>query len=156
MSEKIGVASDHAGYNLKEKILEFLKEKGYETYDMGTFNGDEPVDYPLFAKKVAEGIVEKRFDKGILICGTGIGMAIMANRFKEIRAANCHEIYTAKLAREHNDANVLTLGARVIAEELAKEIVDTFLKTPFLRDVDRYVKRVKDLSISFCTENKDK
>jgi len=146
MLKKIGIASDHAGFKLKEEIINFLKEKKYEIEDLGTFNGDESVDYPDFACKVAEGIRKKKFKKGILICGTGIGMAIMANRYKEVRAANCHEIYTARLAREHNDANVLTLGARVVAPELAIKIVETFLKTPFSSKVYRHKKRVLKLS----------
>lgn len=146
MSKKIGIASDHAGFNLKDEILKYLKDEGYKVFDLGTFNGYESVDYPDFACKVSEGIRKKKFEKGILICGTGIGMAIMANRYKEVRAANCHEIYTAKLAREHNNANVLTLGARVVAPELALQIVETFLKTPFSLKASRHLKRVLKLS----------
>lgn len=155
MSKKIGIASDHAGFNLKDEILKYLKNEGYKVYDMGTFNGYESVDYPDFACKVAEGIRQKKFEKGILICGTGIGMAIMANRYKEVRAANCHEIYTAKLAREHNNANILTLGARVVAPELAIQIVETFLKTPFSLKVSRHLKRVLKLSTDCYKLNKD-
>ncbi len=132
MSKKIGIASDHAGFNLKDEILKYLKNEGYKVYDMGTFNGYESVDYPDFACKVAEGIRQKKFEKGILICGTGIGMAIMANRYKEVRAANCHEIYTAKTCKgTTNNTNILTLGARVVAPELAIQIVETFLKNTF-------------------------
>lgn len=146
MLKKIGIASDHAGFKLKEEIMKFLKEKDFEIYDLGTFNGEESVDYPDFACKVAEGIRKKKFERGILICGTGIGMAIMANRYKEVRAANCNDIYTASLARQHNDANVLTLGARVVAPELAIKIVEVFLNTPFSSKVLRHKKRVLKLS----------
>lgn len=156
MPEKIGIASDHAGFELKEILVKHLKEKGFEIYDMGTFNGYESVDYPDFACKVAEGVRKRKFKKGILICGTGIGMAIMANRFKEIRAANCNDIYTAKLAREHNDANILTLGARVIAPELAKSIVDIFLTTPFSSKTSRHKKRIRKLSTGCDSLNREK
>lgn len=156
MPEKIGIASDHAGFELKEKIVKFLKEKKFKIYDLGTFNGYESVDYPDFACKVSEGIKKKKFSRGILICGTGIGMAIMANRHREIRAANCNDIYIAKLARQHNDANILTLGARVIAPELALEIVEIFLKTPFSSDTPRHKKRIKKLSAGCDSLNKDK
>lgn len=146
MPKKIGIASDHAGFELKNEIVKYLKEKGHKIFDMGTFNGYESVDYPDFACKVAEGIKNNKFKLGILICGTGIGMAIMANRYKEVRAANCNEIYTAKLAREHNNANVLTIGARVVAPELAIQIVETFLNTPFSLKIKRHLKRVLKLS----------
>lgn len=156
MFKKIGIASDHAGFNLKKIIVDYLKNKKFEVYDLGTFNDSESVDYPDFACKVAKGIKEKKFKFGILICGTGIGMAIMANRFKEIRAANCNDIYTAKLARKHNNANVLTIGARVIAPELAIEIVDAFLKTPFASKVSRHVRRVLKLSAGCDKIDKEK
>jgi len=144
MLKKIGIASDHAGFKLKEEIINFLKEKKYEIEDLGTFNGDESVDYPDFACKVAEGIRKKKFKKGILICGTGIGMAIMANRYKEVRAANCHEIYTARLAREHNDANVLALAAKRTPEKLMLKILEIWLSTDF--DGGRHQRRIEKIT----------
>ncbi|MBR1617923.1 ribose 5-phosphate isomerase B [bacterium] len=126
---KIAIASDHGGYDLKEILKEYLISKNYEVKDFGCFS-KESTHYPKYAKLVANAVLND-FDKGILICGTGIGMAIMANRFKGIRAANVSNIYCAKMAKEHNNANIITLGARVIDEKLAKEITDTWLEAEF-------------------------
>lgn len=130
MTKKIVIASDHAGFNLKEKIKEFLKEEDYEVIDMGCYSC-ESVDYPVYGFEAIKKILEKEADFGILICGTGIGMSILANRFPKIRAALCQEPFSAKMARLHNDANVLVLGGRIIGDGIAMEIVKTFLSTSF-------------------------
>ena len=127
---KIAVGSDHGGLEYKEKILEFLKNKGYETIDEGTYS-KESCDYPEFARKVATLVAEKKADKGILICGSGIGMSIAANKVKGIRAALCSETTSARLSREHNNSNILCLGQRLIGETMAFEIVETWLNTEF-------------------------
>ncbi len=139
---KIGIGSDHAGFELKEFLKKEIEKDGYEVIDYGT-NIKKSVDYPDFASKVAEGIIKKETEKGILICGTGIGMSIAANKFKGVRAARCCTIYDAVLARQHNDANILALGARLIAKELAWEITKTFLETPFLKG--RHLRRVNKI-----------
>jgi ribose 5-phosphate isomerase B len=123
---KIAIGSDHAGFSLKEKIKEFLLSKGYEVLDFGT-NSTEATHYPIFAKEVARAIQRKEADFGILICGSGIGMCIVANKFKGIRAALCLNEYMARMSRRHNNANVLCLGDRVLGEELALSIVSAWL-----------------------------
>ena len=127
---KIAGGSDHGGLEYKEKILEFLKNKGYETIDEGTYS-KESCDYPEFARKVANLVAEKKADRGILICGSGIGMSIAANKVKGIRAALCSETTSARLSREHNNSNILCLGQRLIGETMAFEIVETWLNTEF-------------------------
>ena len=127
---KIAVGSDHGGLEYKEKILEFLKNKSYETIDEGTYS-KESCDYPEFARKVANLVAEKKADRGILICGSGIGMSIAANKVKGIRAALCSETTSARLSREHNNSNILCLGQRLIGETMAFEIVETWLNTEF-------------------------
>ncbi len=127
---KIVIASDHAGYFLKEKIKDFLLKENYTVEDVGTYSLVS-VDYPEYGFKAIEKILKKEADRGILICGTGIGMSIMANRFTEIRAALCHEPFSAQMARKHNDANVLVLGGRLIGDGMAMEIVKAFLNTEF-------------------------
>jgi ribose 5-phosphate isomerase B len=128
--EKIAIASDHAGYDLKLILIAFLIQEGREIEDLGPINSDS-VDYPDYGIKLAQTIVDQKADKGILVCGTGIGMSITVNRFPEIRGALCSDLYTAKLCREHNDSNVLVLAGRVIGIGLAQEIVRTWLNTPF-------------------------
>jgi len=128
---KIGLASDHGGFELKETIKNFLNEKGIEIVDYGTSNGNESVDYPDYAKKAVLGILKNEVDKAIIMCGTGIGISISANKFPGIRAALCWDSYTAKMSRLHNDANILAMGGRIIGPELAKEIVDTWLSYEF-------------------------
>jgi ribose 5-phosphate isomerase B len=127
---KIALGADHAGFELKNQIKQHLAGQGIEVEDIGTSTSDS-VDYPDFARNVAERVIDRRADFGMLVCGTGIGMCISANKVPGIRAANCDSIFTAQMAREHNDANVLTLGARVLQPEAAREIVDTWLKTTF-------------------------
>lgn len=127
---KIAIGSDHAGFDLKELIKQHLSEKGFEVLDLGTHT-KESVDYPVFGEKVAETVQKKEADFGIVICGTGIGISISANKVKGIRAALCTNEYMARMARKHNDANVLALGARVLGTDLALSIVDTFLSTEF-------------------------
>ncbi|MCD6221411.1 ribose 5-phosphate isomerase B [bacterium] len=139
---KIGIGSDHAGFDMKNFLKEELEKEGYELIDYGTYI-KKSVDYPDFASKVAEGIVKREIEKGILICGTGIGMSIAANKFKGIRAARCCSIYDAVLARQHNDANILTLGGRLTGNNLALEICKTFLEIPFLKG--RHLRRVNKI-----------
>ncbi len=127
---KIALGADHAGFELKNRIKQHLGEDGIEVQDEGT-NSDDSVDYPDFARKVAEDVVEGRADLGVLVCGTGIGMAISANKVPGIRAANCDTVFQAQMSREHNDANVLALGARVLQPEAAIAIVETWIKTNF-------------------------
>lgn len=145
MVKTVAIASDHAGFELKAVLHPWLEGEGYTIVDLGAFNGSESVDYPDFAARLARGIQEKEFEMGILVCGTGIGMAIMANRFPAVRAANCHNDFTARLAREHNDANVLTLGSRVVAAEYAKAIVLAFLSTEYAGPASRHQRRIDKL-----------
>jgi len=126
----IAIGSDHGGFELKGYIIDFLKEKGYEVKDFGTYSEDS-VDYPDCAKPVCEAVMNGEADKGILICGTGIGISIAANKHKGIRAALCGDVYSAKMTRVHNDANILCMGGRVIGRELAYMITETFLNSEF-------------------------
>ena len=128
--EKIAIASDHGGFDLKESIIAFLLKKGWEVDNLGAPSTDS-VDYPDYGIKLAEAIIDKKFVRGILICGTGIGMSIVVNRFSGIRGALCSDVYTAKMCREHNDSNILIMGGRVISVGLAMEILDTWLNTEF-------------------------
>jgi len=127
---KVAIGCDHAGVSIKEEILPVLKEFGIEWRDFGT-NNEESVDYPDFGEKVSREVSKGTFDKGILICGTGIGMSIVANKFKGIRAALCCDVHSAKMSRLHNDANILVLPGRIIHNDKAKEIVRIWLETPF-------------------------
>lgn len=142
MENKIVIASDHGGFELKEKIKEYLISKNYKIADFGTYDNNS-CDYPLYANKVCEAILNKEFEKGILICGTGIGMQIAANRHKGIRAACVSDTYSAKMSRMHNDSNVLTLGARVLGFGLACEILDCWLTANF--EAGRHTKRINML-----------
>ena len=136
------IGADHAGFTLKESILKTLSTKGLRLEDAGTF-GEESVDYPDFAIKVARAVAKGRAKSGILICGTGIGMSITANRLSGVRAALCNDLYTARMARAHNNANILALGSRVVGSGLAQAIVQTFLETPF--EKGRHLRRVKKM-----------
>jgi len=139
----IVIGSDHAGYDLKEAIKTYLNQKGtYSIHDVGAFSKDS-VDYPLIGHELAKGISEGKFAKGILICGSGIGMSIVANRHKKVRAALCHNLYTVRLSREHNDANVLIMGGRVLGIGLALDMVELFLSTDF--EGGRHGRRVGEI-----------
>ncbi len=127
---KIVIGSDHGGFEMKEHVLAFLKSEGHETQDVGCYSMDS-VDYPEIAEKVCAAVKDDSDSLGILICGTGIGMSLAANRHREIRAALCHEAYTAKMSREHNNANILCLGGRVLGVEVALDIVRAWLTTSF-------------------------
>lgn len=129
---KIAIGSDHAGFALKEDIKGYLKELALPCEDFGTSSGTKSVDdYPLVGCQVAEAVARGEYDFGILVCGTGIGMSIAANKVPGIRASLCNDLFSAKAAREHNDANVLTLGSRIVATVLAREIVKVWLETKF-------------------------
>jgi len=136
----IGLGSDKAGYKLKQEIIKYLEEKGLEYKDYGSYN-EESVDYPVYGKAVANAIVNGECEKGILICGTGIGISIAANKVKGIRAALCSDCFSAEATRQHNDANIVAMGARVVGPGLAVKIVDTFLNTPF-SGVERHQRRI--------------
>ncbi len=140
---KIALGSDHAGLSLKKEILKHLQSKGVEIEDFGTYN-EESSDYPDFAEKVSEEVVSKRFDFGILVCGTGIGINIAANKVPGIRAALCSDTFSAHACREHNDANILALGARVVGIGIALDIVDSFLGAEF--QGIRHQKRIDKIS----------
>jgi ribose 5-phosphate isomerase B len=127
---QIGLACDHGGFELKEELKTFLKSAGFEPIDLGTFNEDS-VDYPDYGALVAEKISKGELEKGILICGTGIGMSIVANKFPGVRAALVNDLYSSRCSREHTNANILVIGGRIVGKELAKEIVKVWLNTPF-------------------------
>lgn len=139
----IAIGSDHAGFELKTEVIRFLKENGYGVKDAGTYDC-KSVDYPDYGLAVAKLVKNGECEKGIVICGTGIGISIAANKVPGIRAALCTDSYSAKMSREHNDANVLALGARVVGVGLAMDIVDTWIKTEFLGE--RHQKRVDKIS----------
>jgi ribose 5-phosphate isomerase B len=127
---QIGLACDHGGFELKEELKAFLKSNGVEAVDMGSFN-EESVDYPDLGVLVAEKVSRGELQRGILICGTGIGMSIVANKFPGVRAALANDLYSARCSREHNDANILVIGGRIVGREVAREIVKIWLSTPF-------------------------
>ena len=128
---KIAIGCDHAGFEYKEKLKQWLTENGYEFEDVGTYSTDA-VDYPIYAKAVCQKVLSKEVQYGILFCGTGIGMSIAANKIKGIRAAVCSDIKSAELTRQHNDANVLCMGAQIIGFVTAREITKTFLNNEFV------------------------
>jgi RpiB/LacA/LacB family sugar-phosphate isomerase len=127
---QVGLACDHGGFELKEDLKAYLKSVGTEPMDLGTFNEDS-VDYPDFGILVAERISRGELERGILICGTGIGMSIVANKFKRVRAALANDLYSSRFSREHTDANILVIGGRIVGKDLAREIVRVWLETPF-------------------------
>lgn len=136
----IAIGSDHGGFELKQAVMKHLEKRGLEYKDFGTYS-DASCDYPVYGKAVAEAVAAGECDKGILICGTGIGISITANKVPGIRAALCSDCFSAQATREHNDANILAMGARVLGEGLALKIVDTFLDTPFSND-ERHIRRI--------------
>ena len=135
----IAIGCDHGGYALKQDIMAMLTEKGYEFKDYGTYSA-ESCDYPIYAEAVCKAILGGEADRGILICGTGIGISIAANKFKGIRAANCADCFSAEFTRRHNDANIGALGARTVGSGLALKIVETFLETGF--DGGKHARRI--------------
>lgn len=139
----IAIACDHGGYQYKQMLMQHLDDRGIAYKDFGTFTPDS-CDYPDYAKPVANAVAAGEFEKGILICGTGIGMSIAANKVKGIRAAVCADAFSAKATREHNDANILCMGERVISEAKALEITDIFLDTPFSQD-ERHIRRISKI-----------
>ncbi|MBI5587566.1 MAG: ribose 5-phosphate isomerase B [Deltaproteobacteria bacterium] len=128
--EKIAIASDHAGRELKEDLKEYLQSLGIEAHDMGA-NSDKSVDYPDYGIPLAEKVSAGEVARGVLICGTGIGMSILANKFRGVRAALVNDVYTARMAKEHNDANILVIGGRVVGKGLAREILKTWIEAIF-------------------------
>jgi ribose 5-phosphate isomerase B len=140
---KVAIGADHAGYDLKEKLRTWLSQDGIDFLDEGT-SSNHSVDYPDYARRVAEDVTTGRADVGILVCGSGIGMAIAANKVPGIRAANVTSEYEAQMSREHNDANILAIGARILDEDRARKIIETFLRTPFAGG--RHQRRVDKIS----------
>lgn len=141
---RISIGSDHGAVNLKDEVKKVLAEMDIEVFDVGT-QGTTSVDYPDIAKKVADDILAGRAEKGILLCGTGIGISIAANKIHGIRAALCHDVFSAKMSREHNDANILAMGERVIGFGPAREIVKAWLKADFAGD--RHARRVNKITM---------
>ena len=137
----IGIGCDHGGYALKQEIIAHLKAQNIEVKDFGC-NSTEAVDYPTYGRAVAEAVASGECEKGIVICGTGIGISLAANKVAGIRCALCHDCFSAEATRLHNDANMLSLGARVVGPGLALKIVDTFLNTPFSND-ERHLRRIR-------------
>ncbi len=142
MGMTVALASDHAGFELKSLLKEELTALGHEVLDLGT-DGPQSVDYPDFGRLAAAALAEGRAQRGVIVCGTGIGISIAANRQPGVRAALCHDATTARLSREHNDANVLALGARIVGQEVAKECLRVFLATEFA--AGRHTPRVEKL-----------
>ena len=140
---KIAIASDHTGVELKLEIIKYLQELGHEVSDFGT-NSKESVDYPIYGKKVADEVAKGKYDGGVLICGTGIGISLAANKVKGIRAAVCSEPYSAKLSKMHNNSNIIAFGARVVGVDLAKMIVKEWTEAKF--EGGRHSKRVELIS----------
>jgi RpiB/LacA/LacB family sugar-phosphate isomerase len=137
---RIAIGADHAGFVLKQKLGGYLRELGHEVTDTGTVNTD-PVDYPDYADAVGKLILEARVDRGVLICGSGVGASVAANKLPGIRAAVCHDTYSARQGVEHDDMNILVLGARIIGEELARELMRAFLAAKFTAE-ERHLRRV--------------
>lgn len=141
---RIAIGSDHAGFPLKEELKQALKEQGHEVADHGT-DSEEPVDYPLYCVKVARAVAQGRAERGIVLGGSGQGEQIAANKVHGVRTALCNDLYTARLSRQHNDANVISMGARIVAPALAREILGLWLATPF--EGGRHVKRLEEISM---------
>ena len=129
-NKNIIIGSDHAAFSLKEKVKAYLEREGFLVEDVGAFN-EESIDYPDIGIKVAASISAKKFEKGILMCGTGLGMSMVANKFPHVRAALCLDVFSAVMSRRHNDSNILVMGGRVIGDALAIEILKAWIKTPF-------------------------
>jgi ribose 5-phosphate isomerase B len=138
---KIIIGADHAGFNYKELLIKAMEDEGYDVFDAGTYNDEETDDYPDHAADVSTGILNNQGDRGILICGSAVGVSVAANKFRGIRAGVCHDTYSAHQCVEHDDVNILCIGERVIGIELAKEIVFTFLKAGFSQE-PRHLRRL--------------
>lgn len=138
----IAIGTDHAGYRLKERLIRLLRDRGHTVTDMGT-DSEEPVDYPLFIRPVAEAVARGEADRGIVLGGSGNGEAIVANRVRGVRCTLCWSVESARLGRAHNDSNVLSLGARLVPDELVEPILDTWLTTPF--DGGRHLRRIEEI-----------
>jgi len=141
---RIGIGCDHAGLELKNEVIKLLAGLGVDCTDYGTHT-PESVDYPDFGEKVSEAVSSGGVERGMLICGTGIGMSIVANKFPHVRASLCNELFTARMSRLHNDANILVLGGRIVGKDLAKEIVRTWISTPF--EGERHCLRLKKINL---------
>ncbi len=141
---RIIIGSDHAGFPMKTKVKAFLQDRGVEVEDAGT-HSEESVDYTDFGKKVARSVSDGTFERGILICGTGLGMSMVANRFRGVRAALANDLFSAIMSRRHNDSNILVLGGRLIGDTLALQLVETWLETPF--DDGRHQRRLEKMDI---------
>jgi ribose 5-phosphate isomerase B len=139
---RIAIGSDHAGFAYKEKIKDFLMEKGHQVQDLGTYS-EEPVDYPIYIRPVAEAVARGEYDRGIVLGGSGNGEAIVANRVRGVRCTLCWNVESARLAREHNDSNVLSLGQRLLSLDMALEIVEVWLKTGF--EGGRHTRRIEQI-----------
>jgi ribose 5-phosphate isomerase B len=149
---KVGIANDHAAVEMKNEIVKYLESLGYEVVNYGT-DTNESVDYPFYGEKVANAVADKTVDLGIAICGTGVGIGLACNKVRGIRACTCSEPYSAEYSRRHNNANIITFGARVIGIETAKQIVKVFLETPF--EGGRHQRRV-DLITDIEKRNEEK
>ena len=151
---KVALGADHGGFKLKEYVKKLLSEMGHDVLDYGTFSEDS-VDYPEFALKVVKAILDGEAQRGILCCGTGIGMSIVANRFPGIRAALCHDVYTARMSRLHNDANVLALGGRVLSEDVAEQIVKVWFSEEFEGGRhSRRLSKLEEIEKNICGRNR--
>ena len=147
---KIALACDHGGLNLKNAVIEYLKENGYDFVDYGT-NSTDSCDYPDYALPAAEAVAEKKCDRGIIICSTGIGVSIVANKVPGVRCAHCHDSYCAEFTRRHNDANVLAMGEKVVGTGYALKIVETFLNTQFEGGRhQRRVDKITEIEKKYC------
>jgi ribose 5-phosphate isomerase B len=142
---KLLIASDHAGFDLKEEVRGYLAKQGHEVVDLGAFTCDPTDDYPDFAQRVGEALAAGEAPRGILICGSGVGVSIAANKIPGVRAAMCHDTYSAHQGVEHDDMNVLVLGARIIGTSLAYELIDAFLKAKFISNEERFTRRFQKL-----------
>ena len=140
---KLVIGADHAGFALKEEVRAYLAPKGHEIVDLGAYNGNEPDDYPDFAEKVGDAINQGVAPRGILICGSGVGVCVAANKIPGIRAGMCHDTYSAHQGVEHDDMNIIVLGARIIGSALAYEAVDAFVAAKFIANEERFARRFK-------------
>jgi ribose 5-phosphate isomerase B len=138
---KISIGADHAGYEMKQDLIDFVQQQGHTVHDVGTFDPGKPDDYPDYATLVAEDIRSGKADRGILVCGSGVGVSVAANKYKGIRAGLCHDHYSAHQGVEHDDMNVLVLGARIIGPMMARDSVDAFLNATFSGE-ERHVRRL--------------